>query len=90
MSLNPQMGGRNSERVRDAVDTYQKVADKHGVGLTEMSLAWCLTRPFPCLPIFGATSQEQLEIAIKAADLTLSDEVLEDIDTAHRGCPMPY
>ena len=55
-----------------------------------MALAWCLTRPFMGSVIFGARTMEQLEIAIGAADLTLSDEILKDIDAAHRLHPMPY
>jgi aryl-alcohol dehydrogenase-like predicted oxidoreductase len=40
--------------------------------------------------IFGATSIAQLDHALKAADITLSDEVMADIDAAHRLHPMPY
>jgi aryl-alcohol dehydrogenase-like predicted oxidoreductase len=40
--------------------------------------------------IFGATSEAQLQRALGAADVTLSDEVLEDIAKAHKAHPMPY
>ena len=43
---------------------------------------------------FGPKSEKldpaQLELALGAADLTLSPEVLADIDAAHRAHPMPY
>ena len=55
-----------------------------------MALAWCLTRPFMGSAIFGATTLPQLETALGAADLTLSDELLQEIDAAHRAHPMPY
>ena len=40
--------------------------------------------------IFGATTMDQLEVALGTVEVTLSDEVLAEIDTAHRAHPMPY
>lgn len=90
MSLVPNMGGRKSERVFDAVDAYLQIASRHGLDPTQMALAWCLTRPFMCSVIFGATSMAQLDVALGAADLTLSDEVMAEISVAHMAFPMPY
>ncbi len=89
-SLNPKMGGRESPRVYPAVDAYLDIARRHGLDPVQMALAWCLTRPFMCSAIFGATSMEHLERALGAADLTLSGEVRQEIDKAHRQHPMPY
>ena len=88
--MTPGLGGRITDRVFPAVDAYLKIAQKHGLDPSQMAIAWCLTRPFPTIPIFGATTMDQLELALGAADLKLSDEVLEDITAAHRGHPMPY
>ena len=55
-----------------------------------MALAWCRTRPFMMSAIFGATTLAQLEHALGAVDVTLDDEVLAEIDAAHRAHPMPY
>ncbi len=90
MSLVPELGGRRTERVFPAIDAYIEIARRHGLDPSQMALAWTLTRPFPCIPIFGATTLEQLELALGAADAVLSDEVLDEIDTAHRAHPMPY
>lgn len=90
MSLNPDMGGRKTERVFGAVDAYLEIAGRHGLDPSHMALAWCMARPFMTSVIFGATTMDQLEIAIGAADITLSDAVLADIDAAHRAHPMPY
>ena len=90
MSLNPEMSGRKTERVFTAVDAYMKVAKKHGLDPAQMALAWTVSRPFMTSSIFGATSMEQLETAIGAADLTLDKAVLEDLDKAHKAHPMPY
>ena len=90
MSIVPEMGGRKSERVFDAVDAYVAIAARHGLDPVQMALAWTLTRPFMCSLIFGATRLDQLEHALKSVEVTLSDEVLEEIDDAHRLHPMPY
>ena len=90
MSLSPEMGGRKSDRVFGAVDAYVQIAARHGLDPSQMALAWCLTRPFMCSVIFGATRPDQLELALGAADVTLSDEVMAEIATAYRNHPMPY
>ena len=90
MSLTPDLGGRKTERAFAAVDAYLKIAAKHGLDPTQMALAWCKTRPFMGSIIFGSTTMEQLDVCLGAIDLELSDEVLSDINAAHRACPMPY
>lgn len=90
MSLVPELGGRRTERAFAAVDGYLEVALKHGLDPVQMALAWAARRPFACSAIFGATTLPQLEVALGAADIDLSDDVLSDIDAAHRACPMPY
>ncbi|WP_299611807.1 aldo/keto reductase [uncultured Tateyamaria sp.] len=90
LSLSPDLGGRKTPRAFEAVDAYLGVARKHDLDPSQMALAWCMTRPFMCSVIFGATTMDQLEVAIGAADLTLSDEVMADLDSVHRNHPMPY
>ncbi|MGB7242140.1 MAG: aldo/keto reductase [Sulfitobacter sp.] len=90
LSLNSDLGGRVGPRAFAAVDAYLAIAQKHGLNPSQMALAWCAQRPFMGSVIFGSTSPEQLEVALGAADITLGDEVLQDIDQAHRAHPMPY
>lgn len=90
MSISAGMGGRNTARVHAAVEAYAAVAEKHGLDLAHMALAWQRSRPFKVSAIFGATTSAQLEHLLKAKDLELSMDVLADIDTAHRAHPMPY
>ena len=66
------------------------VADKHGLSLAHMAMAFQRSRPFKVSAIFGATTSEQLAELLKGRDLELSDKVLADIDTTHRAHPMPY
>lgn len=90
MSLNATMGGRKSERVLEATQVYLDIANRHGIDPVQMSLAWCCQRPFPCIPIFGATTMAQLEVILAGKDLVLDDDILVEIDAAQKAHPMPY
>ncbi|MBE9475985.1 MAG: aldo/keto reductase [Proteobacteria bacterium] len=90
MSLNPELGGRITPRVWPAVAAYQAIADRHGINPAQMALAWCRTRPFMASAIFGATRMDQLDIALKSTEITLGNDILAEITTAHKAHPMPY
>ncbi len=90
MTHGPKLGGRVTARVFDAVDAYKSVADKHGMSLAHMAMAFQRSRPFKVSAIFGATTSAQLEYLLEGKDLELSQEMLDDIDVAHRAHPMPY
>ena len=90
MSLNGNLGGRKTERVFPAVDAYLAVADRHGVDPVHMALAWSARRPFVASSIFGATTLAQLEHLLGAADITLSEDLLQDLNVTHKAHPMPY
>ncbi|TGD62667.1 aldo/keto reductase [Tabrizicola sp. WMC-M-20] len=89
-SFTPDLGGRINPQVFPAVATYLGIAATHGLDPCQMAIAFCRSRPFPCIPIIGATSVEQLATNIGAADVILSDAVLADIAIAHRLHPAPY
>jgi aryl-alcohol dehydrogenase-like predicted oxidoreductase len=89
-SLNPTLGGRITPQVFPAVAAYLGIAAAHGLDPAQMAIAFCRARPFPCLPIIGATSLDQLDVALGAAEITLSAQVLAEIAAAHRLHPMPF
>ena len=90
MAINGDLGGRKTDRVFHATAAYLDIAQKHGLDPTQMALAWARQRPFMTSIIFGATSLDQLEVALGAIDLELGQDVLADIATAHKAHPMPY
>lgn len=90
MSRTSDLGGRALPRAFEIADLYVDLARQHGLDPVTMSIAWILTRPFPVVPILGATSVAQLDKSIDAADLTLSPELLKQIDDLHRAHPLPY
>ncbi len=49
-----------------------EVADRHGVSMTEVSLSWLLSKVTS--PVVGATKLHHVDGAVRATELTLSDE----------------
>lgn len=90
ITATPDLGGRTTSRVWPAIAAYLDIAQKYGIDPVHMALAWAMMRPFMGSVIFGATTQAQLEHILKGADLVLDDEVLAEIDAAHKAHPMPF
>lgn len=87
-TINPDLGGRLQPMQEPAVKAYLEIAARHGLDPAQMALAFCLSRPFMASVIIGATTMEQLKTDIDAADVTLSDAVIQDIAGVHRQYPM--
>ncbi|WP_406421303.1 aldo/keto reductase [Streptomyces sp. NBC_00873] len=71
--------------VRAQIQAYEDLLDKHGLEPGEVGLAWLLTRPGVTGPISGPRTREQLDSAVRAVDLELSDEVLASLDEIFPG-----
>jgi aryl-alcohol dehydrogenase-like predicted oxidoreductase len=69
-----------NQRKLDAADALAQLADENGMSLIEMALAFVLTHPAITAAIIGPRTMEHLESQLPAADLTLSDELLDRID----------
>jgi len=70
---------RNNELTEPAIRAYIALAQKHGLDVCQMAIAFCLTKPFMTSVIIGATNMEQLKTDIDAADVHLDQDVLDDI-----------
>ncbi|MDJ0778311.1 MAG: aldo/keto reductase [Gammaproteobacteria bacterium] len=90
MTITPDMFGRAVDSAWPAIDAYIGVARKHGLDPAHMAIAFCNQRPFVTSSIIGATSLEQLEHNLAAADLRLDEDVQADIQAVYRSQPMPY
>jgi aryl-alcohol dehydrogenase-like predicted oxidoreductase len=86
-ALNPNLSGRINPWSEPAVAAYLDVAARHGLDPAQMALAFCATRRFMGSLLVGATSMAQLENNLAAADLTLSQQVLDDIAAVRRSYP---
>jgi len=72
-----------------AIEGYLAVAKKHGLDPSEMSLAFVTMQKFVTSTIIGATTMAQLKSDIDGCEMTLSAEVLADIEAVHRVHPDP-
>ena len=68
---------------------YVALAHAHGLDPAQLALAYVNSRPFVTSTIIGATSIDQLRTDIASADVTLSDDVLVEIEAIHRAIPDP-
>ncbi|MEV6784180.1 aldo/keto reductase [Streptomyces sp. NPDC051098] len=70
---------------RAQIQAYEDLLDKHGLEPGEAALAWLLSRPGVTGPIVGPRTADQLESALRAVELRLSDELLTGLDEIFPG-----
>lgn len=63
------------------ISRVAELAEKHGVSMTEVSLAWLLTKASS--PVVGATKPHHIEGAVKAVDLKLTEEETDYLEEAY-------
>ena len=68
------------------IDRVSELAEKRGVSMTEVSLAWLLTKV--ASPVVGATKLHHIEGAAKAAELTLTDGELAYLEEPYVPHPL--
>ena len=72
-----------------ATEQYAQLAERHGLSLTQLSLAFIKQQFFVTSTIIGATNLGQLKENIQAFEIDLSAEVLQGIEDIHRQQPNP-
>ncbi|MBT2440920.1 aldo/keto reductase [Streptomyces sp. ISL-36] len=82
--------GRAAETLADPaararIQAYEDLLDKHGLEPGEAALAWLLTRPGVTGPIIGPRTADQLESALRALEVELSEEILTSLDEIFPG-----
>ncbi|KAF3999019.1 NADP(H)-dependent aldo-keto reductase [Glaciimonas immobilis] len=75
-----------AERV---VGDYVALAKKHGLDPAQMALAFVTSRGFVTSNIIGATTLAQLQSNLDSVKVTLSDEILHEIELIHTRQPNP-
>jgi aryl-alcohol dehydrogenase-like predicted oxidoreductase len=68
------------DREFETVDALRQLADKAGVGLATVAVAWVLANPAITAPIVGASRPDQLEASLAAAELDLDDDLKRQLD----------
>jgi aryl-alcohol dehydrogenase-like predicted oxidoreductase len=88
--------GRAAETLKkhqEQIRQYEDLADDLGHEPGDIALAWLLHQPAVTAPIVGPRTQEQLDAAIRALDVTLDADALkhlDDIFPGHRTAPEDY
>jgi aryl-alcohol dehydrogenase-like predicted oxidoreductase len=72
-----------------AVEAYYKIAKRHNLDLTQMSLKFLEIQPFVTSVIIGATTMEQLKINIESVNIKLTDEIINKINEVQATYPNP-
>ncbi len=70
------------EHAYDIVDAVRPIAERHGVSVARVALAWLLHQASVMSVIIGAKTPEQLADNIAAADLVLSEDDLAILEKA--------
>jgi aryl-alcohol dehydrogenase (NADP+) len=71
------------ERDREIVEAVAAVAADRGVAPARVALAWVLGRPAITAPIVGVTKLSQLEDAIGALDVQLSEQEVDRLEASY-------
>ena len=66
------------------VEELRKIAEREGVPLVTLSVAWVLAHPAVTAPIIGASRPDQLEASLAAAEFTMSSELKDELDETTR------
>jgi diketogulonate reductase-like aldo/keto reductase len=83
----PRFHPENLERTSKLIAVLREVADAHSATPAQIALAWVIHRP-AVAAIPGASSVEQLESNVAAAEIQLSDDEYQALQTvSDRFCP---
>lgn len=89
LKLFPRFARYSGEKAEEAAKHYLKIAEGNNMTLAQMSLAFVNQQPFVTSTIIGATNIEQLKENIDSIDVTLSEDVLQQIEEVHQVIPNP-
>jgi aryl-alcohol dehydrogenase-like predicted oxidoreductase len=80
--MNGFMGEWYSDRVLNAVQNLQPIARRLNISMAQLALAWVLRDERVSSAIIGASRPEQVTDNAAASDVSLNDDVLQEIDRA--------
>jgi 1-deoxyxylulose-5-phosphate synthase len=71
------------EENKPIVDAVQQVAEARGIPMAQVALAWVMKNPSVVAPIVGPTKENHLADAVAAADLRLTEDEIEALESAY-------
>jgi len=85
----PRFSRYNGEIAERTTAAYVEIALRHGLDAAQMALAFVNRQRFLTSNLIGATTLAQLTTNLGSAHITLSDEVMQEIEAVHRRQPNP-
>ena len=79
----------SSKQSTEATKMYLEIARNNGISLSHLALAFINHQPFVTSNIIGATNIEQLKENIDSVQITLTPEILRQIEKVHELIPDP-
>ena len=79
----------HTQRGEVAISKYVELAKKNNIAPSTFANAYVNNRPFVTSNIIGATSMDQLKENIDSIDITLSKDILAEIEDIHLSDPNP-
>ena len=73
----------------EAIKSYIEIANKNNMTPAQLALAYVNSRWFVASTIIGATTMEQLKENISSVEISLTEEIIAEIDTVHAKYPNP-
>jgi aryl-alcohol dehydrogenase-like predicted oxidoreductase len=89
LQLFPNYSRYSNKQAMFLAEKYNDLAKNNNISLVELSLAFIEAQPFVTSTIIGATTMEQLKQNIATIDVSLTPELLEEIDEIHNLQPNP-
>jgi 1-deoxyxylulose-5-phosphate synthase len=78
--MNGFMGDLFSDRILSAVQNLKPIAQRLDISMAQLALAWILRDDRVSSAIIGASRPEQVEDNAAASEISLSDDILREID----------
>ncbi|BDU02629.1 aldo/keto reductase [Nocardia sputorum] len=78
----PRFQGENLDRNLELVRALTEIAARKDASVAQLAIAWALTRGDDIVPLIGTRRRERWAEAIRALDLSLTDEELSTIEAA--------
>ena len=75
---------REDENDVNIVEAQQQIAAERGLPLSQVALAWLLSKEVVTAPIVGATSVEQMKSALESSDIALDESEISRLEQPYR------
>lgn len=72
-----------NQKTLDSTQKYMEIANKYGISVVALSVAWSKSFDFVASTIIGARSVKQLDEILESEDLVLSEELLSECQEVH-------